>query len=171
GKETEVETTTPTGGDSEFDDFEGAILAGDDVVNIPSATDVPIEEIASLEGVNFGYEKIDQVYPTIKIKSTEEFVEDKDPFLEDYKDGDIENDSEIVEAQIIDRKLRGYDASAIAREIVMQYGVEQNEALEKVYSIEVSVNDSIANTFFGKRYHECTEAEKTELGLYGGNVE
>ena len=65
--------------------------------------------------------------------------------------------------------MNGYNAYTIARELVIQYGVSHNEALEKVNSTEVSINDKIANTFFGKRYSECTEAERTELGIYGGN--
>ena len=120
-----------------------------------------------MEDVDFSEESIDFVYPTKKFKASE--VEAVDDFLDGYGDDDIENDKEAVEAQIIDRKLRGYGAETIARELVMQYGVSHEEALEKAYSIEVSTNDKVANTFFGKRFNECTEAEIEELKLYGGS--
>lgn len=124
-------------------------------------------DIPELDKVDFAEEKINYVYPTIKKKATE--VEEKDPFLEEYGDDDIESDKEAVETQIISRKLHGYSAETIAREITIQYGVSHDKALEKVYSIEVSVNDKVANTFFGKRFHECTEAEKDELRMYSGS--
>jgi len=124
-------------------------------------------DIPELDKVDFAEEKIDYVYPTTKVKASE--VEEKDPFLEEYGDDDIESDKEAVENQIISRKLHGYSPETIAREMTIQYGVSHDEALEKVYSIEVSVNDKVANTFFGKRFHECTEAEKDELRMYSGS--
>ena len=164
----ESEPTEIIAGDNgdKDEDYDGtAILAGDQVVNIPSAGD--IDPAKSLEGVDFSEEAVEYVYPT---KATEEFKEDKDPFIDGYaKDDDIETDQEAVEAQVISRKLHGHNDQTIARELVMQYGIPHEQALQKSYSIEVSTNDKVANTFFAKRYHECTEAEKTELAVYGGN--
>jgi len=124
-------------------------------------------DIPELDKIDFAEEQINYVYKTIKRKANE--VEEKDPFLEEYGDDDIESDKEAVENQIVSRKLHGYSAETIAREITIQYGVSHDEALERVYSIEVSVNDKVANTFFGKRFHECTEAEKNELKMYSGS--
>jgi len=120
----------------------------------------------SLKDVDFSEETIDYIYPT---KSNEAFVEEKDPFLDGYGDDDIESDRDAVEAQIISRKMGGYSDESIARELSMQYGISPEEALEKSYSIEVSVNDRVSNTFFGKRYNECSESEKAELRMYGGS--
>ena len=138
-----------------------------DITAVEEENDIRPDEISSIDNIDFAEEKIDYVYPTIKKKATE--AELKDPFLEDYRDGDIESDKEAVENQIVSRKLHGYSSDVIAREITIQYGVPHEEALEKVYSIEVSVNDLVSNTFFGKRYHECTEAEKGELRAYSGS--
>jgi hypothetical protein len=138
-------------------------LAGTHLVNVPSATDKPI---GALEGVDFSEESIDYVYPT---KATEAFVEEEDPFIDGYSDDDIDSDKDAVEAQIISRKLHGYGAETIARELVMQYGVSMDEAIEKANAVEVNTNDRVANTFFGKRYNECTTAEINELKLYGGS--
>lgn len=160
---------------TEQNEYEGN---GEDVVYDQSQTLSDIREvqeedsgldIPELDKVDFAEEKIDYVYPTIKRKASEEFKEDKDPFLEEYGDDDIETDKEAVERTIVSRKLHGYSAETIAREITIQYGVSHDKALEKVYSIEVSVNDKVANTFFGKRFHECTEAEKDELKMYSGS--
>lgn len=140
------------------------ITLGDiEYVNVPSATDEPIE---MLKEVDFAEEKIDFIYPT---KATEEFVEKKDPYLEDYGDDDIESEEEAVEAQIINRKLSGINPQNIARELVIRYGCPMEEAVERVSSIEVSTDDLVANTFFGKRLNECTEAEIQELQLYSGS--
>lgn len=140
-----------------------------DITAVEEENDIRPEEISSIDKIDFAEEKINYVFPTIKIKASEEFKEEKDPFLEEYGDDDIESDKEAVENQIISRKLHGNSSEAIAREITIQYGVSHDEALEKVYSIEVSVNDQVANTFFQKRYHECTEAEKDELRMYSGS--
>lgn len=138
-----------------------------DITTVEEENDIRPDEISSIDKIDFAEERIDYVYPTIKKKATE--AEPKDPFLEEYGDDDIESDKEAVENQIVSRKLHGYSAETIAREITIQYGVSHEEALEKVYSIEVSVNDLVANTFFGKRFHECTEAEKDELKAYSGS--
>ncbi len=138
-----------------------------DITAVEEENDIRPDEISSIDKIDFAEEKIDYVYPTIKKKATE--AEPKDPFLDDYVDGDIESDKEAVENQIVSRKLHGYSPDVIAREITIQYGVPHEEALEKVYSIEVSVNDLVSNTFFGKRYHECTESEKDELRVYSGS--
>lgn len=140
-----------------------------DITEIKEENDIRPEKISALDDIDFAEEKINYVYPTIKIKASEEFKEEKDPFLEEYGDDDMESDKEAVENQIISRKLHGNSPEAIAREITIQYGVSHDEALEKVYNIEVSVNDKVANTFFGKRFHECTEAEKDELRMYSGS--
>lgn len=140
-----------------------------DITEIKEENDIRPEKISALDDIDFAEEKINYVYPTIKIKASEEFKEKKDPFLEEYGDDDIESDKEAVETQIISRKLHGHSPETIAREITIQYGVSHDEALERVYSIEVSVNDKVANTFFGKRFHECTEAEKDELRMYSGS--
>lgn len=139
----------------------------DSLSDITNVAPEPVSDPAkSLEGIDFSEESIEYIYPT---KASEAFVEEKDPFVDSYGDDDIESDSEAVEAQIISRKLHGYSNENIAIELTRQYGVSPEEALQKAYSIEVSTNDKLANTFFGKRFNECTEAEIKELHLYSGS--
>lgn len=145
--------------DATYDDIDTKMIP------TPSATDEPI---SSLEGICFAQEKIDYVYPTKATESTKSYTTEND-VLNDYSDGDIENEEEIVEAQITERKMAGYGAEAIARELVIQYGITMDEAINRAYSVEVSINDRTSNTIFGKRYNECTEAEKKELELYSGS--
>lgn len=141
----------------------------DSLSDITNVAPEPISDPAkSLEGLDFAEETIEFVYPT---KATEAFVEEKDPFIDGYADDDIESDKEAVENQITSRKLHGHGADAIARELSMQYGVSPEEALERVNAVEVSINDKVANTFFGKRFNECTPAEINELKLYSGSDE
>lgn len=132
-------------------------------------------KINALENIDFSPEKVQYIYKT---KGNESDTNDHDDSEldkviknvdEEYGDDDIESDEVAVEAQIIDRKLRGYNNETIARELVIQYGVPHEQAYERSVSVEVSVNDKVANTFFGKRYSECNEAEINELRLYGGS--
>lgn len=135
------------------------------MVDTPAATDKPIK---SIKDIQFNEEAVEFVYPTLKITSTESYSTE-DHLLDDYSDGDIDSDEEAVEYQITERKMAGYGDQTIASELVMQYGISMDEALEKAYSIEVSINDRVSNTIFGKRYNECTESEIKELELYSGN--
>lgn len=151
--------------ETKYDEAEG--MSEIKMVNVPSATD---EAPSALENVCFAEENIDFVYPTLKEQASESFATE-DHLLDDYSDGDIDTDDQAVEVQISERKMAGYGAQAIAQELVIQYGVSIEEALEKAYSVEVSVNDRVANTIFGKKYNQCTEAEKTELKLYSGSTE
>ena len=79
------------------------------------------------------------------------------------------SDEAMIKETITLRKLTGYGDDAIARELNINYGVSHEEALEKVYSVEVSTNDKVSQTFFGKMYRECTESEKDELRMYSGS--
>lgn len=125
-------------------------------------------KINALENIDFSEEQVDFVYPT---KASEAFNEEKDSFIDGYADDDIESESEEVNNQIIERKLNGYSAESIARELTIKYGISHEQAYEKVCGVEVSINDKIANTFFGKRYNQCNEAEKQELRMYSGSDE
>lgn len=121
-----------------------------------------------LDNVDFSEEAVEYVYPT---KASESYKEEKDPFLEDYGDDDIETDEEALENQIIDRKLNGFSAETIANELRIKYGFAHEVALQKVYAVEVSTNDMVANTFFGKRFAECNEAEIREIQSYSGDTQ
>ena len=129
--------------------------------------------IESLEGIDFSEEAIDfNYYPTKATEGTQKtyYTDVIAEVNEEYeKFGAKESDNEIVESQIIDRKMQGYQAESIANELRITYGVSYEDAISKVNSVEVSVNDNIANTFFQKKYSECTESEKQELALYSGN--
>jgi hypothetical protein len=144
---------------------ENYVTEGDlEMVPLPDeATDKPID---TLKDVDFSEDAVEFVYPTKRVKSTE--AEESEDFLEGYDEKDMESENDAVEAQIIDRKMNGYSLETIARELVIQYGVEHPVAYEKASSVEVSINDKVANTFFGKRYSECNESELRELRSYTG---
>jgi hypothetical protein len=125
-----------------------------------------------LDDVDISEESIDYVYPTKASESRKKsytteakMIEGLEEEYDDFED----SDEEMIEETITLRKLGGYSEESIAKELHITYGVSHDEALEKVYSVEVSNNDKVAQTFFGKMYKECTESEKAELRMYGGS--
>lgn len=121
----------------------------------------------SLENIDISETPIEYVFQT---KAAEAVIE-KETAIEGYNDDLKESDDEAVESQVIDRKLRGYSDESIANELAIMYGVSPDDAMSKVNSVEVSTNDKVAMTFYGKRYGECTESELAELRLYSGSVD
>lgn len=125
-----------------------------------------------LDDVDISEESIDYVYPTKASEARErsytteaKMVEGLEEEYDDFEDSDEEEVTETVTL----RKLHGFSNESIARELHITYGVPHEEALEKVHSIEVSTNDKVAQTFFGKMYKECNESEKAELRMYSGS--
>ena len=121
-----------------------------------------------LDDVDIKLEEVNFVYPTKSNESTKSYITESEPFDEEYEEFE-DSDEEIIEETISIRKLTGYSDNSIAQELHINYGVSHEEALEKVYSVEVSTNDKVAQTFFGKMYKECTESEKDELRMYSGS--
>ena len=136
--------------------------------------DKELDEIPALEGIDFGYESYEQ-YPTKASEGVEKreksYITETYSGIVDEYDRFQANESDDVKELVEARKMQGYNSESIAKELTLEYGVSRDDALEKVYSIEVSVNDQIANTFFGKRYSECNESEIHELSLYAGSDE
>ena len=131
--------------------------------NIDILDDVDISE----EAIDFGH------YPTKATEgkwAVEDFTEDEKEIQTTYT-GQEDSEDEKVNDFVTERKISGYNDYGIARELEIRHGVSPEEALEKVQSIEVPVNDNIANTFFGKRFSQCNEAELAELQLYSGSVD
>jgi len=121
-----------------------------------------------LDDIDISEEAVDYVYPTKANESTKSYIIESDPFEEEYEEFE-DSDEEVIEETISIRKLTGYSDNSIAQELHINYGVSHEEALEKVYSVEVSTNDKVSQTFFGKMYKECTESEKDELRMYSGS--
>ena len=121
-----------------------------------------------LDDVDIKLEEVNFVYPTKSNESTKSYITESEPFDEEYEEFE-DSDEEIIEETISIRKLTGYSDNSIAQELHINYGVSHEEALEKVYSVEVSTNDKVAQTFFGKMFKECTESEKDELRMYSGS--
>ena len=121
-----------------------------------------------LDDIDISEEAVDYVYPTKANESTKSYITESDPFEEEYEEFE-DSDEEVIEETISIRKLTGYSDNSIAQELHINYGVSHEEALEKVYSVEVSTNDKVSQTFFGKMYKECTESEKDELRMYSGS--
>ncbi len=132
------------------------------------------DEITSLQNVDFSQEKIDFGHYPVKAsegKQKSYLTEAEAQIQDEYeKFGEEPSEEEEVVAKIEERKIAGYTAENIANELRITYGVSHEDAISKVYSVEVSVNDKIAGTFFGKKYSECNEAEIQELKLYSGSV-
>lgn len=123
-----------------------------------------------LDKVDISLEKIDYVYKTKGSESEEkdhvtdpvEGLDEEYAQLEDSQEDEVKS---LVES----RKLHGYSNEHIAKELHIIYGISKDRALEKVYSVEVSNNDKVAQTFFGKMYKDCTESEKSEMRMYSGS--
>lgn len=162
------------GADSDDDATYDPSQSMSDITNVGAE---PINDPASsLEGIDFSEEAVDfDYYPTIPESATEgktSMLSDVIAKINKEYGGDIkESDEEAVEALIIERKLHGYSVENIANELVIQYDVTPESAIEKINSVEVSGNDKLSFTFFNKKFNECTEAEIDELRLYSGSDE
>ena len=159
------------GADSKSVDYDKVKYEDDGVsdISVPNTEEPRVDGESFLDNVSFGVESVDYVYPT-KANETKDksYITESEPFEEEYEEFE-DSDKEKIEETITLRKLTGYSDSSIARELHINYDVSHEEALEKVYSIEVSTNDRVAQTFFSKMYKECTESEKDELRMYSGS--
>ena len=122
--------------------------------------------ISSLDGIDFS----DDTIEPYAVKSEEAWVAKKKA-IEGYDDSENTSEEEDVDQLITERKISGYSPESIKREIMIMYGASESEALDKIYSIEVTTNDKVAFTFFGKKFSECSEAEVDQLKLYSGSDE
>lgn len=122
-----------------------------------------------LDNLDLGYESIEP-YPTKANENTKSYITEAEADIqEEYAEfGQEESEDELVTEMINERKMAGYSPETIANEIRIMYGVSPEDAISKVNSVEVSINDRIANTFFQKPYNQCNESEKQELALYSG---
>ena len=137
-------------------------------ISVPNTEPKGEDKNEFLDDVDYTGEAVDYVYPTKATESTKSYITESEPFEEEYEEFE-DSDDEIIEETISIRKLTGYSDNSIAQELHINYGVSHEEALEKVYSVEVSTNDRVAQTFFGKMYKECNESEKDELRMYSGS--
>ena len=137
-------------------------------ISVPNVEPKGEDKNEFLDDVDNTVEEVNFVYPTKSTESTKSYITESEPFEEEYEEFE-DSDDEIIEETISIRKLTGYSDNSIAQELHINYGVSHEEALEKVYNVEVSTNDRVAQTFFGKMYKECTESEKDELRMYSGS--
>ena len=137
-------------------------------ISVPNAEPKGEDKNEFLDDVDIKLDEVNFVYPTKSNESTKSYIKESEPFDEEYEEFE-DSDDEIIEETITVRKLTGYSDNSIAQELHINYGVSHEEALEKVYSVEVSTNDKVAQTFFGKMFKECTESEKDELRMYSGS--
>jgi DNA-directed RNA polymerase subunit M/transcription elongation factor TFIIS len=137
-------------------------------ISVPNTEPKGEDKNEFLDDVDYTGEAVDYVYPTKATESTKSYITGINPYEEEYEEFE-DSDDEMIEETISIRKLTGYSDNSIAQELHINYGVSHEEALEKVYSVEVSTNDRVAQTFFGKMYKECTESEKDELRMYSGS--
>ena len=159
------------GADSKSVDYDEVEYKDDGVsdISIQNAEPKLKDQNAFLDNVNIGVESVDYVYKTKAHEAMEKtYIPVSETFEEDYEEFE-DSDEAMIKETITLRKLTGYGDDAIARELNINYGVSHEEALEKVYSVEVSTNDRVSQTFFGKMYRECTESEKDELRMYSGS--
>ena len=137
-------------------------------ISVPNAEPKGEDKNEFLDDVDIKLDEVNFVYPTKSNESIKSYIKESEPFEEEYEEFE-DSDEEIIKETIAVRKLTGYSDNSIAQELHINYGVSHEEALEKVYSVEVSTNDKVAQTFFGKMYKECTESEKDELRMYSGS--
>ena len=137
-------------------------------ISVPNAEPKGEDKNEFLDAVDTTVEEVNYVYPTKATESTKSYITESEPFEEEYEEFE-DSDDEMIEETIAVRKLTGYSDNSIAQELHINYGVSHEEALEKVYNVEVSTNDRVSQTFFGKMYKECTESEKDELRMYSGS--
>ena len=159
------------GADSKSVDYDEVKYGDDGVSDISIQNTEPKGADANefLDNIYIGVESVDYVYPTKASEAMEKtYIPVSETFEEDYEEFE-DSDEVMIKETITLRKLTGYGDDAIARELHINYGVSHEEALEKVYSVEVSTNDRVSQTFFGKMYRECTESEKDELQMYSGS--
>ena len=159
------------GADSKSVDYDEVKYEDDGVSDISVQNTEPKGADANefLDNVNFGVESVDYVYPTKASEAMgKTYIPVSEAFEEEYEEFE-DSDEEMIRETITLRKLTGYGDSAIARELHIKYGVSHEEAFNKISGIEVSTNDKVAQTFFGKMYKECNESEKDELRMYSGS--
>ena len=159
------------GADSKSVDYDEVEYKDDGVsdISIQNAEPKGADANEFLDNVNIGLESVDFVYKTKASEAMEKtYIPVSETFEGDYEEFE-DSDEAMIKETITLRKLTGYGDDAIARELHINYGVSHEEALEKVYSVEVSTNDRVSQTFFGKMYKECTESEKDELQMYSGS--
>ena len=138
-------------------------------ISVPNTEEPKKDNEAFLDNVSFGVESVDFVYPTKASEAMNKtYIPLSELFAEEYS-GFEDSEDEMITETITARKLTGYGDDAIAKELHINYDISHEEALEKVYSVEVSTNDKVSQTFFGKMYKECTESEKDELRMYSGS--
>jgi len=157
-------------GEADKVDYEEVDYEDDGVsdISVPNVEPKGEDKNEFLDDVDNTVEEVNFVYPTKSTESTKSYITESEPFEEEYEEFE-DSDDEIIEETISIRKLTGYSDNSIAQELHINYGVSHEEALEKVYNVEVSTNDRVAQTFFGKMYKECTESEKDELRMYSGS--
>jgi hypothetical protein len=157
-------------GEANEDDYEKVKYEDDGVsdISIQNAEPKGEDKNEFLDDVDTTVEEVNYVYPTKATESTKSYITESEPFEEEYEEFE-DSDDEMIEETIAVRKLTGYSDNSIAQELHINYGVSHEEALEKVYNVEVSTNDRVSQTFFGKMYKECTESEKDELRMYSGS--
>ena len=157
-------------GEADKVDYEEVDYEDDGVsdISVPNVEPKGEDKNEFLDDVDNTVEEVNFVYPTKATESTKSYITESEPFEEEYEEFE-DSDDEMIEETISIRKLTGYSDNSIAQELHINYGVSHEEALEKVYSVEVSTNDRVAQTFFGKMYKECTESEKDELRMYSGS--
>lgn len=92
--------------------------------------------------------------------------------LENIMDGalDVPVEKETVDEVIYNRKLEGYHEDKIARELWINYGIENEDAVNRIRSVEVSDDDRVAKTLYGKRLSECNQMEITEMKTLAGEA-
>ena len=159
------------GADSKSVDYDEVEYKDDGVsdISIQNAEPKGADANEFLDNVSIGLESVDFVYKTKASEAMEKtYIPVSETFEGDYEEFE-DSDEAMIKETITLRKLTGYGDDAIARELNINYGVSHEEALEKVYSVEVSTNDRVSQTFFGKMYRECTESEKDELRMYSGS--
>lgn len=92
--------------------------------------------------------------------------------LADIMEGalDVPVVTETVDEVIYNRKLDGYNENKIARELFINHGLEYEDAIKQIRGVEVSDDDRVAKTLYGKKLNECNQHEISEMKTLAGEA-
>lgn len=157
---------------NDFDKYFGDKVAEEEIVpNLLKEVDISMVEVES-EDYNID-EKEDK--KATEARTLSSYVGNKTKggeSLADIMEGaiDVPVERETVEETIYNRKLNGYHEDKIARELWINHGLEYEDAIQQIRGVEVSDDDRVAITLFGKKLHECNQAEISEMRIYAGEA-
>lgn len=164
-----------------YDELKTDKVKEEDYSDEPESEDAKIAEV---DDVGFPDDnEIDKKKEEGTLNEWEEAEEEGDvqPELGDTYDGKSDktygeeavipySQENYIQTKIVERKLAGYPDHSIAREVAIWHDLSNEEALDQVQAVEVSVDDKTAYSLFGKRFNQINKSELSEMKTLCGEV-